>query len=120
MRWFRANRRLCGRLALFALALQIGLSFGHVHADDVGRQTVALSAANSQADRSPAGDEHRGRTDDTCAICATIALAGSLLLPEPPALIIARRFLDTPAPDRAEALVPGDHPLHTRARSPPG
>src|SRR4030081_2334068 len=31
MRWFRSNIRLASRLALFALAIQFLLSFGHFH-----------------------------------------------------------------------------------------
>jgi len=31
MRWFRSNIRLGSRLALFALAVQMALSLGHVH-----------------------------------------------------------------------------------------
>ena len=36
MHWFRSRMRSCGRLALFALALQMVLSFGHMHRDDLG------------------------------------------------------------------------------------
>ena len=35
MRWFRANRILGSRLALFALAVQFVLAFGHIHHDDI-------------------------------------------------------------------------------------
>jgi len=129
MRWFRVNRRFCGWLASFALAVQIGLSFGHVHANDIGRQTLgstaaAQSGANGPTDAgsvpAPADHEPHGLADDTCAICAIMALAGSLLLPEPPALALPVGVPDTSAPDRTAALVPGDHPLRPRARSPPG
>jgi hypothetical protein len=128
MRWFRAKRRSCGWLALFALAVQIGLSFGHVHADDGGHRAIvpivaALFGGNGPADPGPiprpADHEPHGLADDTCGICAVIALAGSLLLPEPPALALPVRVLGAPAPDRTAALAPGDHPLQPRARSPP-
>ena len=35
MRWFWANRIFGGRLALFALAVQLALSFGHIHREDI-------------------------------------------------------------------------------------
>ncbi len=54
MRWSRINRRWGGRLALFALALQLGLSFGHIHAEDLGLATstnaVAYHVNTSAAD----------------------------------------------------------------------
>jgi hypothetical protein len=34
MSWVRTHRRIGGTLALFALALQLVLSFGHVHPRD--------------------------------------------------------------------------------------
>src|SRR6266446_1353049 len=37
MKWFRVNRRLGSHAALIALALQLVLSFGHTHADDLAR-----------------------------------------------------------------------------------
>ena len=127
MRWFRANRRCGGWLALFALAIQIGLSFGHVHADDDAHRAVvpfvvALFAGNSPGAGpvpTPADHEPHGLAGDACAICAVIALAGSLLLPEPPALALPVGVLGAVSPDRTAALVPGDHPLWPRARSPP-
>lgn len=80
MRWFRVNRRWAGRLALFALALQLALSFGHIHAEDlIAPASLATASANETA---PA--DHRSSLDhDGCAICATVHLAGTLLLPSP-------------------------------------
>ena len=47
MKWFRSNIKHGSRLALLALALQFGLSFGHFHASaqsapnrSIGRSTV--------------------------------------------------------------------------------
>ncbi|MGA2128989.1 MAG: hypothetical protein ABSG76_22895 [Xanthobacteraceae bacterium] len=128
MRWFRANRRCGGWLALFALAIQIGLSFGHVHADDDAHRAVvpfvvALFGGNGPTDAgpvpTPADHEPHGLVGDACAICAVIALAGSLLLPEPPALALPVGAIDAPLLGRTAGLVPGDHPFEPRARSPP-
>lgn len=128
MRWFRANRRSCGWLALLALAIQLGLSFGHVHADDDTQRTavplvVALLGGNAPTDAgpvpTPADHEPHGHAGDACPICAIIALAGSLLLPEPPGLFLPVGAVDAPLLDRTTALVPGGHPFDPRARSPP-
>jgi hypothetical protein len=94
MRWFRANVKFGGPLALFALALQFCLAFGHVHPDDlygsVGRPLssateIALPAASSPQllSRDHAGN----RADDFCAICETIFMLGSSATPEAPQLL---------------------------------
>ena len=44
MLWFRANRILGSRLALFALAVQFIVAFGHIHRDDI--YGFAPTAAN--------------------------------------------------------------------------
>ena len=36
MNWFRSNIQSSARLALFALTLQMAVSFGHMHRDDLG------------------------------------------------------------------------------------
>ena len=86
MRWFRTNRRFAGALALFALALQITLAFGHIHVRDfAGLPGIAAQApANAQL---PAGHKDSDRSaDGYCLVCATVSLAGMLVLPASTAL----------------------------------
>ena len=48
MRWFRANKTFGSRLALFALAVQFVLAFGHIHHEDIfgpARPAAAMAAA---------------------------------------------------------------------------
>jgi hypothetical protein len=91
MRWFRTNLRLGGRLALFALAVQLVLSFGHIHLEDIygnARAFAAWSASVPVADNSqppPAGPQSH-HTDDYCAICATVHLLGSSFAAQAPQL----------------------------------
>jgi len=82
MRWIRSHIHLGSRLALFALAVQLVVSFGHVHLD--GRTlTAAKSVATTLLDgthaRSPAAPADRPdkATDPGCAICALIQLAST-------------------------------------------
>ena len=49
MRWFRARLRAGARLALFALTVQIALSFGHVHLGDFRHAVGGLAAAGTQS-----------------------------------------------------------------------
>ena len=82
MRWIR-NRRFGSWLALAALALQLVVSFGHVHLDGVHRAHPALVLSGSAAEASPLGAPQPGNDadDDYCAICATIFLAATTFLP---------------------------------------
>jgi len=87
MRWVRPNRRFGGWLALTALALQLALSFGHVHLDGVRAGATADWIVGAKAPSSPAPAQHpTNDADDYCAICATIHLASTSFLPEAPPL----------------------------------
>jgi hypothetical protein len=99
MKWFRQHIKTGSRLALFALAIQFALSFGHFHgvaaqaapaiqslsqADLASIGTVAApEAAQKQVPSTPDTDQQPA---DGCAICAVIALAGNVLLATPPVL----------------------------------
>jgi hypothetical protein len=87
MPWIRRYRRSGAWVALFALALQLVLSFGHVHVDSAAGSIPAFAGISaSQAadvDGTPSDSDHHPGTHDFCAICATIGLASSLLLPQP-------------------------------------
>jgi Protein of unknown function (DUF2946) len=79
-----------GRLALFALAVQLVLSFGHIHNEDFygygsprAASAVASAAGHSQPDPS---DRSSGHPDDYCPICATISLLSSSFVAEAPQL----------------------------------
>jgi hypothetical protein len=86
MRWVRARLGAASRLALFALALQIALSFGHVHPGDFRHVGSSLAVGgSSSAPAAPAQQPVRD-ADDYCAICATIHLAATSLLPQAPPL----------------------------------
>ena len=112
MKWFRSNVRHGAQLALFALAIQVLLSFGHFHgssaqatpasmdADQSGlHDTVIRAALHLDA---TAGASHEdafsaigiktsdhesdGRPSDDCAICAIMALANALVVATPSSL----------------------------------
>jgi hypothetical protein len=87
MRWIRANLRFGAWCALFALAVQFALSFGHVHFPGRVGGTPALlallvapsPAIAPDAAAKPAKPAKSQIAHDQCAICASIQLAGSLL-----------------------------------------
>jgi len=102
MNWFRKHVKTGSRLALFALAIQFALSFGHFHADiaraapalqtglaDAGLAIAATLAgqqeAPSEAAQQPSGHDTDQPTSD-CAICAVLSLANNFLFATPPLL----------------------------------
>jgi hypothetical protein len=104
MNWFRKHLKHGSRLALFALAIQFALSFGHFHglaaqaapaiqtnvtdadfayAAGMAAQTAADEVAQQQQPSTPDTDQQPA---DNCAICAVMSLAGNVLFATPPLL----------------------------------
>jgi hypothetical protein len=94
----RTHRRFGSCLALAALALQIVVSFGHVHLDGLVRAVPAVTAASShgtaavQASRQNPAPSPAGDADDYCAICASIYLASTSFVPQAPQLPLPAGF----------------------------
>ena len=88
MRRFRTNRILGGQLALFALAVQFVLSFGHVHVHDIGRSAPGVVASVHGRDGAPAPAQNKPDSDDYCDICATISLLSGSVAATPPQLVL--------------------------------
>jgi uncharacterized iron-regulated membrane protein len=105
MKWFRSNIRHGTRLALFALAIQFALAFGHFHGAAVlaapANQTGPAQTQSANADHLPAPEatnrsapqtqpaadhDTDQQSNDACAICAVIALANTVLFATPPRL----------------------------------
>jgi hypothetical protein len=88
MRWFRTNRIFGGRLALFALAVQLVLSFGHVHVHGIGHSAPVVLASVHGSAGAPAPTQNKPDSDDYCAICATISLLSGSVAAMPPLLAL--------------------------------
>jgi hypothetical protein len=104
MNWFRKHLKHNSRLALFALAIQFALSFGHfhglaaqaapaiqTHVTDADFASAAGLAAQAAADevaqkQQPSTPDTDQQPADACAICAVISLAGNVLFATPPLL----------------------------------
>jgi len=99
--WFRKHIKHGSRLALFALAIQFALSFGHFHgeiaraapaiqtgladADHAIAAALAAQEAPSAAAQQPSGPDTDRHASD-CAICAVLSLANNFLFATPPLL----------------------------------
>lgn len=87
MQWVSSGR-FGTWLALSALALQIILTFGHVHLDDVHPVAAVHAKAGvggtqvSQQMPAPLSDDD----DGYCALCASIFLASTIFVPLAPPL----------------------------------
>jgi hypothetical protein len=90
MRWFRDTLRQGSWLALIALAINLGLSFGHVHAID-GRDhgrglAVAAVSIASLSDGHKQDHPDDRHADYLCPICMAVTAMASALASAPPAL----------------------------------
>jgi hypothetical protein len=86
MSWLRTNIRHGSRLALFAMAIQFVLSFGHFHAFAAQASSLIQTTAATQS--SPAPDQDQQRPGEPCAICAVMSLANAALSASPPVLLL--------------------------------
>jgi len=124
MRWFRANRRLGGRLALFALAVQLVLSFGHIHREDIFGRAIGWNTAvatQPAADQSRTAPTDRGtnHTDDYCAICAAASLLGNSFVAVAPQLAVPFVSRTIEHLDRVTAVVTAPRRTAFQSRAPP-
>lgn len=103
MNWLRSRLRSCTQLALFALAVQIVLSCGHMHRDDLGLPPLPVShgtqitSGTTSAAVGSADQDHHPSSDDYCPICVSVGLVATALPSLPPVLV-------EPVPMRRERL----------------
>ena len=125
MNWFRSNIQPWTWSALFALTLQIAVSFGHVDIHDLGLASLIEAAQTyTSADKTgapvgPAAHDRRPAPDHYCPICASIALIGTGAPSLLPVLIVPGSFVRfSPPVNRTYGLRP-QFTLSFQARGPP-
>ena len=125
MRWFRSKRGRVAWLAVFALACQFVLTFGHIHSSSVIIISAALAVSaeashgSAGAPPSPAQKNPTGLAQDFCAVCNHIGLANTLALPVSPATIPPISFIGQSQWSLvAIGFASRDH-FHFNARGPP-
>jgi hypothetical protein len=88
MKWFRSNVKRLSHVALFALTIQLALSFGHFHSigtDAASAAQVVRSLSAPQPSSDQGSGEHPG---DICAICVVMAMANAALFATPPVVLL--------------------------------
>lgn len=119
MNWLRSKAKRLSLLALFALALQFGLSFGHFH-NDLGLATSVASAAASQSQAStPDGGGDQSHHHDLCAICSSVAMTGSALAADAPPLPLPLTFSNLQTTLDPDTATPDSRRSAFRSRAPP-
>jgi hypothetical protein len=93
LRWFRTKKRSGTCWALFALALQFALSFGHAHHAQIAEPFAAspqlileLAPSTIIASSPTVPTAPLGLVLDFCEICAAVKLAGNGVPANPPQL----------------------------------
>jgi len=118
MNWFRKHVKTGSRLALFALAIQFALSFGHFHGEML-RAAPALQAALANAGVQSPADHDTDRHGTDCAICAVLSLANNFLSASPPLLELPQAVSLRPLASRTEFAHLGSVHTAFQSRAPP-
>ena len=112
--------------AVFALAVQLILSFGHFHRNGIGSEPVSPLRAVSSTDHAIPATDAGGPPSkpavpviDYCAICAVINLAGSIVPPTTPAISLPAVVGRVLAWSAAKDSLTAPPYLYPRARAPP-
>jgi hypothetical protein len=126
MHWIRSHIRFGSRLALFALAVQAVLSFGHVHlAAPAAASTNAVPAAitDQSAPALARADTPIPKSDGSgggdCAICALIQLSSSSAPAAAPSLPLPANLAPLALEATAEWPVAASPHFLFQARAPP-
>lgn len=124
----RILRRFGGRLALAAIWLQLAFSFGHIHPGDIfpyghavfqGHGITVVAPARGRLPPIPSQPDTGNAVDVTCAICASMAMVATLVLPEPVRLPLPLGSVVAPV-RRGDRFVLTPRPyLLFRTRAPP-
>jgi hypothetical protein len=89
MLWFRDQIRRGSLFALVALAINLGLSFGHIHAIDGQRYASRIAAVALTDDGQTKGHPDGDQADLFCPICVAAGAMGHALASAQPALALA-------------------------------
>jgi len=121
MGWVQHHRQHGAMLALIALALQIALTFGHVHLRGLAGDSHAAIAQQVRLAHTPQQIPAQipADNDDYCAICASIFLASSAFAPAPPQLLVPANFQRVELCFHAARPLAESLRLAFRSRAPP-
>src|SRR5262245_30051661 len=118
MHWFRRQRVIGAQAALFALAVQFVVAFGHVHALDADHDAAVANVAVDPFGPPPPSD--RGNpTDEPCAICATLHVTDAAQVAAPPTLPYPVNYRATELSCATAPVFADPRCFELRSRGPP-
>ncbi|MET4449589.1 hypothetical protein ABIB75_007903 [Bradyrhizobium sp. GM2.2] len=88
MRWFRVSAKLNTWFALFALAINFALSFGHVHVGQASERGSIVNALTLPDHGKAQGHSDDANPDYLCPICVASAVLANGLASTPPAILL--------------------------------
>jgi hypothetical protein len=115
----RSNRRYCGYLSLAALALQIVLSFGHVHLGVARASFVATASGMAAPAPHPLPTQPGDHSIGCCAICAALNLAANSFVPSVPQLAAPIGWQRIEHSDRPAFVFIAQRATSFQSRAPP-
>jgi hypothetical protein len=115
MEWLRSKAKRLSLLALFALAMQIGLSFGHTHVAAWSADATQIAANSSTGGTSG----HHDAADAICAICVTTAMAANGLHAAVPVLPLPASFSTVAFTPLDQKIAPRTRTAAFHSRGPP-
>jgi hypothetical protein len=103
------------------MALQLALSFGHLHLDRIAPASTAPTVAGATSSGHPSSPAQlpANDADDYCAICATIHLASTSFLPDTPPLPVPFAAQVVQHFDRVAFIVTTPRRTAFQSRAPP-
>jgi hypothetical protein len=81
MHWIRRNSRFGSGAAIFALAIQLILSFAHIHLKDIQGSSAVIASSSQLQPNIPENDDGGTTGHVFCAICLALNLTSSSVLP---------------------------------------
>ncbi len=124
MRSPQSTRGFAAWLALFALALQMVVSFGHVHLEGISHTDPArVASATAGHSKQSFVVQQSGTSDDDddayCPICASVYLTANSFVPAPPVLPLPTASIAIEHLNRRALFIMAPRRLAFQPRAPP-
>ena len=120
MRWFRSNVRSGAWFALVAMALQLALTFGHLHLRVASAASAQLAAKAAVAlPDAPTSPPKPRLVDEHCGVCTLIQMVGAAAPAAVTSLLLQAFFSSATFTIGIEHEPPSSPPRHFQARGPP-
>lgn len=121
MRWFRDNVRHGSWLALVAIAINLALSFGHVHVAGKVSDRGLIAAMFGVSDHGKVPGHSDGpQADDLCPICLASSAIANAMASAPPVILLQRTATVVERPITLVRIAVTQPRAAFQSRGPPG